>query len=202
MFNLTLDKATKSWLRQYYKCEKRTILEYGTGGSTILALESNSENIVYACETDSAWLAKLMLHASEKKLQSNLFPVHLDIGQTGDWGVPVFEEGGFTGKRMQRFLEVAIFPWKLMRSHNAMPDLVFIDGRWRKACFLSTLLFCKEPSLVLWDDYADRPQYQIFDEIIKPVEMIGRSALYEISPRKYDAAEIVEKFLAVFGDWG
>ena len=55
---------------------------------------------------------------------------------------------------------------------------------------------------MLWDDYADRSQYQIFDEIIKPVEMIGRSALYEISPRKYDAAEIVEKFLAVFGDWG
>ena len=86
MFNLTLDKATGSWLRNYYKSEKRLILEYGTGGSTVLALESNIENVVYACETDSAWLAKLMLYASERRLQSRLFPVHLDIGQTGDWG--------------------------------------------------------------------------------------------------------------------
>jgi len=201
MFNLTLDKATGSWLGNYYKSEKRLILEYGTGGSTVLALESNIENVVYACETDSAWLAKLMLYASERRLQSRLFPVYLDIGQTGDWGVPVFG-GGFTGKRMQRFLEVAISPWRLMRSHNALPDLVLIDGRWRKACFLSALLFCKAPTLILWDDYADRPQYHVFDEIIKPAEMIGRSALYEINPRNYDAAEIVENFLCVFGDWG
>ena len=99
-------------------------------------------------------------------------------------------------------LNTAITPWNTMDAHGVNPDFVFIDGRWRKACFLSSLLFCKSSMMILWDDYADRPQYHIFDEIIKPVEMIGRSALYEISPKSYDAAEIIKKFLHVYGDWG
>jgi protein O-GlcNAc transferase len=202
MFSLTLDRPTKSWMSQYYESGNKVILEYGTGGSTLLALESSPKNIVYACETDSTWLAKLMLYASENKLQSRLFPVHIDIGQTGDWGVPVFDGSVFSGKRMQSFLNATIFPWRLLKSHEVNPDFVFIDGRWRKACFLSALLYCQSPMLVLWDDYADRPQYHVFDEIILPVEMIGRSALYEVRPKSYDALEVIDKYLSVFGDWG
>ena len=202
MFGLTLDKPTISWMRQYYESGKKVILEYGTGGSTLLALESHQKNIVYACETDLAWLAKLMLHVSEKKLQSRLFPLHIDIGPTGEWGVPVFNSQQFSGKRMQSFLNVAIQPWRLMRNHEVNPDILFIDGRWRKACFLSALLYCKSPMLVLWDDYADRPGYHVFDEIIQPVEMVGRAALYEAKPKTYDACEVIDKYLSVFGDWG
>ena len=52
-FSLTLDAETKEWLGEYYSSGKKVILEYGTGGSTVLALESNDETTVYACETDS-----------------------------------------------------------------------------------------------------------------------------------------------------
>tara|TARA_X000000950_G_C13639734_1_gene547090 strand:+ start:83 stop:691 length:609 start_codon:yes stop_codon:yes gene_type:complete len=202
MFDLTLDNPTKSWLTSYYRSGKKVVLEFGTGGSTILALESNPDSVVYGCETDFEWLARLMLHASEKKLQGRLFPVYLNIGPTGKWGAPMFDDTIFTGRRMMSLLNTAITPWNTMDAHGVNPDFVFIDGRWRKACFLSSLLFCKSSMMILWDDYADRPQYHIFDEIIKPVEMIGRSALYEISPKSYDAAEIIKKFLHVYGDWG
>ena len=202
MFDLTLDKPTKDWLTNYYSSGKKVVLEFGTGGSTILALESHPDSVVYACETDFEWLAKLMFHVSEKRLQGRLFPIHLNIGPTGKWGAPMFDDTVFTGRRMLSLLNTAIAPWNTMEAYGINPDFVFIDGRWRKACFLSSLLFCKSSMLILWDDYADRPQYQIFDEIIKPVEMIGRSALYEITPKNYDAAEIIKKFLHVYGDWG
>ena len=86
--------------------------------------------------------------------------------------------------------------------HRQHPDLVFIDGRWRNACFLATLLFARKEVLVVWDDYLDRPQYHLFESMIKPVKFLGRSAVYELQPDNYDAAEILEKYLNVFADWG
>ena len=201
-FSLTLDAETKEWLGDFYSSGKKVILEYGTGGSTVLALESNAETTVYACETDSVWLARLMLHLAEKQLQGRIYPVHLDIGPTGEWGVPVFRDSGFSAKRMQKFLQVATTPWRLLGRHGVNPDFVFIDGRWRKACFLAALLYCKSPMYILWDDYADRPQYHVFDALLKPEQMIGRSALYRVEPRQFDALEIINTFLPVFGDWG
>ena len=203
MFELTLDRQTAEWLRQFYSAERRVVLEYGTGGSTVLALESHAKSVVYACETDAAWLSRLVLHLAEKKLSNRVYPIHLDIGVTGMWGVPVFSgKQSMTASRMQKFLQVPLTPWKLLRKHEVMPDLVVIDGRWRNACFLAALLFAKEELLVLWDDYADRPQYHLFESLIKPVELIGRSALYSVQPAQYDACEIMEKYLNVFADWG
>ena len=203
MFELTLDQVTADWLRCFYQSDRHVVLEYGTGGSTILALESNPNTIVYACETDSAWLGRLMLHLAEKKISDRVYPVHLDIGQTGAWGVPVFDEGlPMTSSRMQKFLQAPLIPWKLIRKHGQHPDLVFIDGRWRNACFLATLLFARKEVLVVWDDYLDRPQYHLYETMIKPVKFLGRSAVYELQPDNYDAAEILEKYLNVFADWG
>ena len=203
MFSLTLDKPTKSWMRQYYESGNKVILEYGTGGSTFLALESHQKNIVYACETDSVWLSRLMLHLAEKKISDRVYPVHLDIGSTGQWGVPVFDgESTMTSSRMQKFLQASLTPWKLIQKHEQYPDLVVIDGRWRNACFLSTLLFAQKNTLVLWDDYLDRPQYHLFENLISPARFVGRSAIYEVAPSKYDASEIVAKYLSVFADWG
>ena len=119
MFELTLDQETTDWLRYFYKSDRHVVLEYGTGGSTVLALESNPNTIVYACETDSAWLGRLMLHLAEKKISDRVYPVHLDIGQTGAWGVPVFDEGlPMTSSRMQKFLQAHLIPWKLIRKHR------------------------------------------------------------------------------------
>ena len=203
MFELTLDQHTADWLRQFYQSGRCVVLEYGTGGSTVLALESHPDTVVYACETDSAWLSRLMLHLAEKRISDRVYPVHLDIGSTGAWGVPVFDgELPMTSSRMQKFLQVPLTPWKLIQKHEQHPDLVVIDGRWRNACFLATVLFAQKKTLVLWDDYLDRPQYHLFETLIAPVQTVGRSAIYEVEPGSYDAAEVMAKYLNVFADWG
>ena len=203
LFELTLDDQTAVWLKQFYQSGRSVVLEYGTGGSTVLALESHPETVVYACETDSAWLSRLMLHLAEKKISDRVYPVHLDIGSTGAWGVPVFDgELPMTSSRMQKFLQAPLTPWKLIQKHEQYPDLVVIDGRWRNACFLATLLFARKKTLVLWDDYLDRSQYHLFETLIGPAHFVGRSAIYEVAPSQYDAAEVIAKYLSVFADWG
>lgn len=103
---------------------------------------------------------------------------------------------------MQKFLQAPLTPWKLIQKHEQHPDLVVIDGRWRNACFLATLLFVQKKTLVLWDDYLDRPQYHLFESLIAPVQFVGRSAIYEVAPSSYDAADVMAKYLNVFADWG
>lgn len=200
-FQLTLDSPTKSFLETAYKDLGGVILEYGSGGSTLLALQQNCHNIVYCCETDSAWLARLMLHISEQNLNNRVYPIHLDVGVTGLWGTPNINDCPIDFARMQKFVNCVQLPWHMLNKHQKSPDFILIDGRWRAACFLSALLFCEKPVVILWDDYLERPEYHIFDDLLKPVEMIGRAAMFRVDPSSYDAKYIIKKYAHIFVDW-
>ena len=67
--------------------------------------------------------------------------------------------------------------------------------------FSCNAFVCQEIRLLVWDDCLDRPQYHLYENIIKPVNFLGCSAIYELQPDNYDAAEIIEKYLSVFADW-
>lgn len=197
MFGLTLDNETKTWLKDFYKKE-HTILEYGTGGSTFLALESNSKTKVYACETDRKWLDNVITHSKKTGCSDRLTPVYLNVGQTGNWGTPT---GPITFERIQRFLRCSITPWKKLREINVDPNITFIDGRFRTACFLTTLLYIRKPTTIIWDDFGDRPHYDIFGDVIEIKEMVGRTVIFEALPNQYDIVEILSKYIHVYGDW-
>ena len=200
-FQLTLDSETMSFLEYTYREIVGIILEYVSGGSTILALQKNKDNVVYSCETDSAWMARLMLYLSEQKLSHRIYPIHLDVGMTSVWGTPDIQTQQIDFDRMQKFVKCVQVPWRILGNHDKSPDFVLIDGRWRAACFLVTLLFCKKPTLILWDDYLERSAYHVFDDLLKPAEMIGRSALFHVNPRSYDAKDIISEYVHLFADW-
>jgi len=44
MFQLTLDPPTADWLKTFYRDLSGVILEYGGGGSSVLALKAISKN--------------------------------------------------------------------------------------------------------------------------------------------------------------
>lgn len=200
-FELTLDDQTKAFLAAAYRELGGVILEYGSGGSTILALQKNDDNVVYSCETDSAWMARLMLYLSEEKLSHRIYPIHLDVGMTGVWGTPDIQVQPIDLERMQKFVKCVQLPWQILSRHNRSPDFVLIDGRWRAACFLVTLLFCEKPTVILWDDYSDRSAYHVFNDLLKPTEMVGRSALFHVTPSTYDAKDIISHYVHLFADW-
>lgn len=55
-----------------------------------------------------------------------------------------------------------------MLQKNIKDDLLAIDGRFRVQCFLYSLINADEGTILLFDDYCDRPYYHIVEEIIEP----------------------------------
>ena len=178
-FALTLDEETKKYLNSVYEELGGAILEFGSGGSTFLALKNNPLNVVYCCETDSAWLCRLMLEVAEQDYLERVVPIHLDIGKTTTWGNPDIIEEAVTKERIQKFITCPLTPWKILERQKVEPDFVFIDGRWRASSFLASMIFAKKKIRVLWDDCKGRSYYHVFGDIISPTMMIGRAALFD-----------------------
>jgi hypothetical protein len=63
-----------------------------------------------------------------------------------------------------------------MLSSNQQPDLILIDGRFHIACFLASILLAKPGTIILFDDYFDRPNYHVVEKYIKPSAKAGRMA--------------------------
>ena len=81
-------------------------------------------------------------------------------------------------------------------SEGFSPDVVLIDGRFRVACFLYALIHTKPGTVIIFDDYADRPEYHVVEEVISPVEVDQRQAKFvrpngELSKA---AAHLLDKF--------
>jgi hypothetical protein len=56
--------------------------------------------------------------------------------------------------------------WDLKGTDNA--DLYLIDGRFRVACFMETLMRCKPDAVLLMHDYAPRPEYHVVEQFARP----------------------------------
>ena len=55
------------------------------------------------------------------------------------------------------------------------------------ACWLTVLFRITRPVTVLFDDYIDRAYYHRVEDLVKPAEMIGRMARFELAPASVPA---------------
>jgi hypothetical protein len=157
----------------------RNYLEYGAGGSTIFA--NRLVNTLVSVDTDATLLADVRrkLAAEGRRAMTRL--IHVNIGLTCDLGMPVFTKP--TRRRVRRWEDYPTAPWRYFRSIAQQPDLILVDGRFRVACVLESLLSLSPLSTtqILLDDYADRPYYQIVERFAD-LEMVGRMAV--LRPRR------------------
>lgn len=156
---------------QYGKA--RVILEYGSGGSTLLAA-SMPGKYVMAVESDRAWAVDLQLQIDQAALPSPAVVWHVDIGTTGRWGRPVDDTG------WQRYHHYPLSIWS--EPFFRHPDVVLIDGRFRPACFVATAMRITRPVTVLFDDYANRSVYHVVERLAVPQLQIGRMAQFALEP--------------------
>jgi hypothetical protein len=184
---LTFSPEVGDWVRETY-ADAKVILEYGSGGSTVLASEMTGKT-VFSVESDRRWTRRLQAYLDEAGAPS---PVHLHyapIGKTGKWGRPVDNSG------YRRYHEYALGIWD--HPEFQAPDTVLIDGRFREACFYAVMLRCTRKTVVLFDDYGDRPRYHAVERFAKPVERRGRMARFELKkmalPRE-DLTQIIGAF--------
>lgn len=156
------------------------ILEYGSGGSTILASEQPAK-LVFSVESDHAWAIRLQHEIDLRNLPSPALVYHVDIGPTGNWGRPLSPEA------WTRFYRYPLAIWD--EPFFRQPDVVLIDGRFRPACLMAVLLRTQKPVTVLFDDYTERPAYHSVEAFLKPTEMVGRMAVFDVEPRPFDPSE-------------
>lgn len=167
-------------LRAAYE-SARVILEYGAGGSTRLAATMSGKT-VFAVESDPAWIAELTAGFAETPPAARVVLHHADIGPTRAWGYPADR------RRIGVWPLYAVSVWD--RADFEHPDVVLIDGRFRAACFLTTLFRISRPVTVLWDDYADRPGYHFVEDFCPKARNIGRMAIFEASPMAIPAEKL------------
>ena len=75
-----------------------------------------------------------------------------------------------------------VLPWEIARASNIVPDTVFIDGRFRVASFLYTLVAARAGTTILFDDYVKRPEYHVVEEFCRVESTHGRLAVFRASP--------------------
>lgn len=149
--------------------------EYGSGLSTIYVSNFSSVKGVSA-ETNILWVNKIKDNLSS---ELNMKLIHIDLGKVLHFGRPesyVYKD---------KFKDYLNSIWV----GNFKPDLVLIDGRFRVACFLTSLINAERGTHIIFDDYRSRPYYHIVEKFEKPILQNKRQAVFKVN-KNYEENEI------------
>jgi len=174
-------------------------LEYGSGGSTLLACQT--AKVVVTVDNDRRFLRGVVEAISSSPAVPDLFvPIYVDTGITQRWGVPVFRTP--TPKRVLRWRRYAQAPWEIFRAHSIEPDTILVDGRFRAACVLESLLNLGADSacVILVDDYVGRHEYAVVEAFADRVAMFGKMATLRKKP-DFDREECLRIVPHFYRDW-
>lgn len=149
-------------------------LEYGGGGSTVLAAKLNKPFV--SVDTDPQYLQAVRRRIGQLAPHQHL--VYADIGWTRLCGEPVFKR--LTARRRKSWKAYVELPWQYL-AHGSTPDLVMIDGRFRVAAALTSFVHLAHApgSRVVVDDYAGRPHYRAIEEFARLESITGRMAVFQ-----------------------
>lgn len=182
---LTLPEAEAARVAAAYG-EADVILEYGSGGSTVLASEMPDKR-VFSVESDQAWADMMRGWFAQNPPAdgTQIDVIWSDIGETGAWGAPI-DDGGW-----RAYAEYPLGVWQ--RKGFVQPDVVLVDGRFRVGCALATAFCTAKPVTLLVDDYKPRKHYHVVEEFLGAPRLTGRLAEFDVAPMAIPA----ERFLMI-----
>jgi hypothetical protein len=146
-------------------------LEFGMGGSTFRVLQKSKAN-VYSIDSSSDWISLMreyrQIRKMERKKRLSLF--HVNIGPTRAWGRPI------DNSHKEKFPNYSSHIFNLV--DKEVIDTILIDGRFRVACALKTILEChKNKKLqIIIHDFWNREEYHVllkYFDIIDQAESLG-----------------------------
>ena len=157
----------------------RDYVEFGTGGSTVLA-SKHVKNSILSVDSSRQWLDQVRDACASSQTKPEL--TFIDIGPTGDWGFPI------DASTKSRWPDYHSAIWKIPRSATA--DLYLVDGRFRVACFAQIVLHCHPNAIIGFHDFSSRPHYHRVREIAQEIATAGDMSFFLPLPKK-DAAEAI-----------
>lgn len=150
-----------------FATQAKIYFEYGCGKSTIWC-SHNIKGKIFSVDTSKEWVQNV----TRKSCSRNMPQISwVDCGAIGDWGRP----SGYSLRN--NFKEYILGPFKLT---SDSPNLILIDGRFRVACFLNSLLRSNPGTRIIFDDYTERPQYHIVEEFCEKPSLCGRQAIFTV----------------------
>lgn len=160
--------------------------EYGVGISTVYAARYQNKKTI-SIDTDIAWVNKVKENLFS---EDNIDISYVDFGEVLSYGRPK------SYKNRENIKSYLNYIWQ----KNSKPDLVLIDGRFRVACFLTSLIHAEKGTHIIFDDYILRQHYHIVEIFEKPIEKNNRQAVFRVS-KNYDFDQVnfyLNKFEFVF----
>lgn len=151
--------------------------EYGIGQSTVW-VSRNTRARMFSVDTSRSWMNQARRHMRRRRDATLSW---IDLGALGYWGYPLGDV------EPSRVIEYAETLWHF----DVKPDLVLIDGRYRVVCFLTCLLRAEPGTVLVMDDYTDRPEYHVIERFVSPARECGRQALF-LRPDSLPSDEIEE----------
>lgn len=155
-------------------------LEFGAGGSTILASSFKNIKRIDVVESDPDWVEGIKAQSDvQQAVSAGKLHFHLvDIGPTKEWGYPVDQS------KESAFHNYSDAGQTLVDSLGT--DLVLVDGRFRVACFLKSLKASKPQTVIAIHDYTSRPGYHVVEGF---ADVMKRSEELVVFRKKSDCNE-------------
>lgn len=158
------------------------LLEYGSGGSTSYAANIKKIKKIISVDTSQDWVVKVCNSILDG--DTELFIEYCDVGPVGDWGVPVDRA------KSADFWRYMVKPWQIAKENKLIPDAILIDGRFRVASFLYSLLSARIGTVIMFDDYFDREHYFVVEKFCKLREKHGRMGVFYVD-QNYSVTDLV-----------
>ena len=158
-----------------YLMKSTVFAEYGCGQSTYWVLKNTTAQIL-SVDTSIDWIKTIKQSKvyDEKKIKLK----YIDVGKVENWGFPI------DYSKRDSFIDYTNWVWK----QSLIPDTVLIDGRFRVCCFFTCLKFANEGTIIIFDDYFNRPYYHIVEKYLEVHQKCGRQAIFKIfNKEKFDS---------------
>jgi hypothetical protein len=148
---------------------KRSYVEFGSGGSTFVASSTVSGSVI-SVDSSQEWLGKVAAQCREAGTRVTPLLRFVDLGPIGAWGVP--KDTSLRATWPAYHTDV----WSVEGAGNA--DVYFVDGRFRVACFLKSLLHCRQDSVLMFHDFDSRPRYHIVRDFASEIANDGDLSVF------------------------
>jgi len=147
-------------LQMFYKYLKnaKRYFEFGAGGSTYQASICKNIEKIYSIESDFSWYERVKNNISNENNRIRLIYVEMHNKSCSR---------GYPGEKCKTD-EMLIYSDALKKSYNI--DLVLIDGRFRVACALKIFDRINDKTIILFDDFLTRKQYNIILDFYKIID--------------------------------
>jgi hypothetical protein len=156
-------------------------MEFGLGGSTLAAVRAGAQSVI-AVDSDANWVAAVSGHPEIAPLidRGAAVILHADIGPIVEWGHPKDRS------HLARWHAYIAAPWAACDRRGTIPDLIYVDGRFRVGCCFSIAVAfagrseLQQPRVLLHDVDEGRPGYRDVFTYLDLIEQIGGLCLMQV----------------------